>query len=523
MNTLSREQQRYAEMHTQIFQGTTPLYAGGILHRSMQLYPNRMALVFKDQKYTYQQLGDWAARVAFRIKELGVQSKGRVLLCLANSPSYYAAYFAAWQQGAVVAPLNTFLGPHELRHIVLDAQPTLVVTEASRVQQFRDSGYTGSIMTHEEIEHAQHDNHSALYACIALDPDDLCALLYTSGTTGTPKGVMLSSRAIMTNIAQVAARLDMDFSSNDAIAGILPLFHVFAQNTCMWAPLFLGATVILAPRIDRSAILEVLVHKPTIFVGVPALFGLLCLMKNAPLHTVKIFASGGDALPDKIRAGFELIYRRKIVNGYGLTETAPVISVMLDDMLVPTNTIGTPVCGVIIEIRAEDGKTVVAQGTSGTLWVKGDNLMLGYYNAPEATAAVIKDGFFNTGDCAYQDDEGRLVITGREKDLIIHKGFNIYPQEIENILMNHPLVLGAAVVGLPDPEIGEQVIAFIQIRTLAPGIEIELKKLCQQSIAGYKVPRTFICQTDELPMTATRKIDKKQLRMRAVLQSNTQT
>jgi long-chain acyl-CoA synthetase len=278
----------------------------------------------------------------------------------------------------------------------------------------------------------------------------------------------------------------------------------------------MGITIILSPRIDRHSILEVLAHNPTFFVGVPALYGLLCLMKTAPLNSVKLFASGGDALPDKIRAGFELIYRRKLVNGYGLTETSPVVAAMLDDALAPTNTIGNPVHGITIEIRGEDGETVLPQGQSGTIWVRGDNVMLGYHNAPEATATILKNGFFNTGDCAYIDTKGRLVITGREKDLIIHKGVNIYPQEIENVLMNHPLVLAAGVVGTPDPDVGEHVIAFVQVRTLTPHIEQELKKLCQQMIAAYKVPRTFICQTDELPMTATRKVDKKQLRSRAL-------
>lgn len=438
-----------------------------------------------------------------------------MLICLQNCPAYYASYFGAWQIGAVVAPLNTFLGPLESQHIVADAQPQIIVTEAARVQQFRDAGFTGTIITEEEIE--QYNNSTeAITECTALEPDELCALLYTSGTTGAPKGVMLSSRAIMTNIAQIAARLDMSSLRNDSIAAVLPLFHVFAQNTCMWAPLFLGITIVLSPRIDRHSILEVLAHKPTFFVGVPALYGLLCLMKTAPLNSVKLFASGGDALPDKIRAGFELIYRRKLVNGYGLTETSPVIAAMLDDALAPTNTIGNPVHGVTVEIRGEDGVTVLPHGEPGIIWVRGDNVMLGYHNAPEATAAVLKNGFFNTGDCAYIDTKGRLVITGREKDLIIHKGVNIYPQEIENVLMNHPLVLAAGVVGTPDPDVGEHVIAFVQVRNLTPTIENELKKICQQTIAAYKVPRIFICQTDELPMTATRKIDKKQLRIRAL-------
>lgn len=510
----NQEEKRYAQIQQEIAADGKLLYAGTLLHRAAQLYGSRTALLFKNEQYTYAALSTWANKCAYHLRTHNVRPRDRVLICLHNCPAYYAAYFGAWQSGAVVAPLNTFLGPVELKHIIDDAKPTVIVTEANRAQQFKDAGYTGTILTQEEIEQLQKDPAQA-DILITLSPSELCALLYTSGTTGTPKGVMLSSQAIMTNIAQIIARLGFKIDTHESIAGILPLFHVFAQNTCMWTPLFVGATIVLAPRIDRHAILEVLAQKPTLFVGVPALFGLLCLMRNAPLDSVKICASGGDALPDKIRAGFELIYRRKIVNGYGLTETSPVIAVMLEDALVPTNTIGTPVCGVTVQIRADDGITELPAGQPGTLWVHGDNIMLGYYNAPEATAAVIKDNFFNTGDCAYIDTHGRLVITGREKDLIINKGINIYPQEIENVLMNHPLVLGAGVVGIPDPDAGEQVVAFVQVRTNQPGLELELKKLCQQAIAAYKVPRVIICQIEELPMTATRKVDKKQLRIRA--------
>lgn len=507
------EAQRYAEITKLMHAQGKPLYPGSMLRRAAKLYGMRTAIIFKEKRYTYTTLSKWADQCTSQFLSYGLQAGDRVLICLQNCPAYYAAYFGAWQRGAIVAPLNTFLGPSETKHILDDAKPTIIITEENRLQQFKDAGYQGAILTEETII-AYQQKKEPTHEVIIREPDELSALLYTSGTTGTPKGVMLSGRNITTNIAQIIARLGMEIDAHESIAGILPLFHVFAQNTCMWTPLFLGATVILAPRIDRHGILEVLAHKPTLFVGVPALFGLLCLMKNAPLDGVKICASGGDALPDKIRAGFELIYRRKLVNGYGLTETSPVISIMLEDALVPTNTIGSPVHGITVEIRGEDGKTVLPQGQSGVLWVKGDNIMLGYHNAPEATSAVLKDGFFNTGDCAYIDAQGRLVITGREKDLIISKGINVYPQEIENLLMNHPLVLGAGVVGMPDPDFGEQVVAFVQVRSLEPNLDQTLKKLCQQSIAAYKVPRMIICQTEELPMTATRKIDKKQLRIR---------
>jgi long-chain acyl-CoA synthetase len=511
---IHNEIDRYAQIQKILAPQGKPLYVGTFLHRAAQLYGERCALIFKEKCYTYAQLSRWANQCAAQFRKQGLTQRKTVLISLHNCPAYYAAYFGTWQSGGIVAPLNTFLGSAETKHIIEDANPAIIVTEGNRVQQFRSAGYTGPIITQEEIEQYQHNNTPATEDLISLEPNELCALLYTSGTTGVPKGVMLSSHNITTNIAQLIARLDITTDITESIAGVLPLFHVFAQNTCLWSPFFLGVTVVLAPHIDRQNILEVLKHKPTLFVGVPALYGLLCLMRTAPLDSIKLCASGGDALPDKIRSAFELIYRRKLVNGYGLTETSPLVAVMLEDALVPTNTIGKPACGITVQIRAEDGTTLMPAGQSGVLWVKGDNIMLGYHNAPEITASVLKDGFFDTGDCAYLDTQGRLVITGREKDLIISKGINVYPQEIENVLMNHPLVLGAGVVGMPDPDFGEQVVAFVQVRTLEPGLELTLKKLCQQMIANYKVPRIIICQTEELPMTATRKVDKKQLRSR---------
>jgi len=312
----------------------------------------------------------------------------------------------------------------------------------------------------------------------------------------------------MTNVLQVASLLGP--SQNERIFAILPLFHSFAQNTCVWTSIYYGITIILVPKIDRRYIIENMRHKPTIFVGVPALYGLLCLIKNLSFDSVRLFISGGDALPDKIRSIFGLLYRRKIANGYGLTETSPVISVNLDDEMVPASNVGKPLAGIQCAIRDEYGKDK-PQGSIGILWVKGDNIMLGYYNASEATNAVLKNGWLNTGDLAYIDDKERIVITGREKDLIIHKGFNIYPQEIENVILLHPNVLRVAVFGKYEND-EEIPVAFVQLRIADPNSEKGIRLLCNQHLATYKIPRQFFCDTKDLPTTATGKIDKKILR-----------
>lgn len=504
-----QEAYRFEHLYETLLKNGKLMFAGRLLQRATQMHGDTIAIIYEDSKISYKKL--YALACAFSkklIERYGLKPRDKAIICFENSPQFYIAYFALWQAGAIVAPVNTFLKEKELAHIIADAQPAIILTSSDRIELFTEAAESmPPIVTEKDMDDAD-ENASIEDTIVDLEPEELAALLYTSGTTGLPKGVMLSSKNIMTNVLQIAALLGKP--AEERILGVLPLFHSFAQNTCVWSSIFYGITIILVPKIDRRYILEGLKHKPTIFLGVPALYGLLCLMKTAPLDSVRLFVSGGDALPDKIRAAFGLIYRRKLVNGYGLTETTPVISANLDDETVPASNVGAPLVGIECAIRDADSKDL-PQGTIGILWVKGDNVMLGYYNAKEATDKILIDGWLNTGDLAYLDSQGRIVITGREKDLIIHKGFNIYPQEIENVILLHPNVIRAAVVGVHDGD-GEVPVAFVQIRTADASIEKSLKKLCTQHLATYKVPRQFYCDTKDLPVTATGKIDKKVLR-----------
>jgi len=507
--TQEKEIRTFEKLYQECLYNGKLMFPGRLLWRAAQLHPNRTALIYQDKNITYKEL---YARVCAMSRKLidiyTIKPRDKVIICYENSPEFYIIYCAVWHIGAVVVPLNTFLKETELTHIVTDAQPQLIFTSVGHVALFEKSGsQLPPIITEVDLV-GEADTDVQSYKHIDLEPEELAALLYTSGTTGLPKGVMLSSKNIMTNVLQIATLLGE--TQEERILGVLPLFHSFAQNTCVWASLFYGLTIILVSKIDRKAILEGLSHKPTIFLGVPALYGLLCLMKNAPLDSVRLFISGGDALPDKIRAGFSLLYRRKIVNGYGLTETSPVISVNLSDYTLPTNCIGRPVVGIECSIRNKEGKEC-DPNTIGVLWVKGDNVMMGYYKADTATAEILQNGWFNTGDLAYKNDEGMLIITGREKDLIIHKGFNIYPQEIENVLLSHPNVIRVAVVGKQDQD-GEVPVAFVQLRIEQVHCERELRSLCMKHLASYKVPKQYFCDTKDLPATATGKIDKKVLR-----------
>lgn len=510
-NFLRNEKFSFQQLYKECLRDGKLMFAGRLLWRAARFNADGIALMYQDKHITYKQLYVQACALSKKIIDRhNVKPRDKAIICFENSPAFYVSYFALWQAGVIVVPVNTFLTEKELAHIIADSQPTLICTSSDRIELFKKTEKQlppfiteQDIASDDIVEGMLEDN------IVDLEPEELAALLYTSGTTGLPKGVMLSSKNIMSNVLQIASLLGI--SHQERLLGILPLFHSFAQNTCIWASMFYGVTIILVPKIERKYILDALRHKPTVFLGVPALYGLMCLMKNAPLDSVRLFVSGGDALPDKIRAGFSLLYRRKICNGYGLTETSPVISVNLDNATAPTSSVGKPLFGIRTEIRDEHGNSL-PKNTIGVIWVKGDNVMLGYYNAQEATDKVLKDGWFDTGDLGYKDDSGAITITGRQKDLIINKGFNIYPQEIENVILSHPNVIQAGVIGKHDGD-GEIPVAFVQIRTAQNNIENELRALCKSHLAAYKVPRKFICDTKELPATATGKIDKKVLRL----------
>jgi long-chain acyl-CoA synthetase len=503
------EQDRFNALYATLSSSGKLLYAGTLLARAAQLYPAHTALLYEDESISYKELYARASSLSRLLRLRGVNPRDRVLICIENTPFFYIAYYAIWQIGAIVVPLNTFLKEAELAHIIRDAEPSLIITHKERLSMFGATQIAlPPLLTESDLSSDGEPLQD--HELTQLDDHEMAALLYTSGTTGLPKGVMLSSKNIMTNLVQGAARLDVP--EHGRVFGVLPLFHSFAQNACVWGSIFKGYTVILVHKIERRLIIKNLEkYKPTIFLGVPALYGLLCLLRKVPLESVELFVSGGDALPDRIRSVFSLLFRRKICCGYGLTETTPLVSFEIDDEFVVTNNVGAPVIGISLSIRDEQGNEV-APGTIGELWVKGDNIMLGYYKAPQATEQVMKDGWFNTGDLVYCDEKGRIVISGRTKDLISNKGLKIYPQEVENVISSHSNVLRVGVIGKIDPASGEIPIAYIQLRKEQQNIEKELENLCKMHLAVYKIPREFICSVTELATTATGKVDKKVLR-----------
>lgn len=523
MFSTQSEVQVFAQLKEQWSDDNHLVAVNQLLPRAVANHGTRLALIGPERVLTYHQWWYAVLLFAFQLREQGVKKGSRVLLYANNSCEFYVAYFAIWHLGAVVVPLNVYLHEQEMAGIIRDSQPDVIITVSSTTERMNvalelvPTVSCPHIVLTSDVWDAHHYSAarlSDLDTRVVMERfklDDTAVILYTSGTTGVPKGVMLSSRNVMTNTLQVRARLQTTVGADhtERFFSVLPLFHVFAQNACMWLPVSLGAAIIIVPKIDRRTILQGLQHAPTLFFGFPALYGLLVLMRSAPLDSVRMFVCGADALPDKIRMAFSLVYGRKICAGYGLTEASPVVAVDGDNQDYPTNEVGQLLAGVTAELRDATG-TQAIPGQVGTLWVQGDNVMQGYYNAPEATAQVLVDGWLNTGDLARQEADGSIAIVGRQKDIIINKGFNIYPQEVENVLLRHPAVIKAAVVGKTESDVGQIPVAYVALRDGTKVQAAELAQFCRQNLASYKVPRTVNCLED-LPMTATGKIDKKQL------------
>lgn len=512
VSKITKEQAIYNALSSSFYQRFGALSASGIIIRAVELFGNNEAIkTTQGTVLTYKQLYQHALQISLQLHTQGIRPGNIVMLFIENSIEFYLAYWATLLSGAIVVPVNTFLHANEITYIINDARPSLIIVSERLKSIIALLTLDESIKILLDKELAAYDNTFDTTSIIPheIKGNNPALILYTSGTTGQPKGVVLSAENMVTNSMQAAARLQLLTNEQECFFAVLPLFHAFAQNTCIWLPALTGSSVIIVNKIERSTIIDGLRLKPTIFFGFPALYGLLCLMKTANLNSIKLFVSGADAMPDKIRAAFALLYGRKILSGYGLTEASPVISIhhFNDDR--QTNNVGKPLVGISVEIRDDQGN-VLKQNEIGTLWIKGQNIMLGYYKTEEATNEILQKGWLCTGDLASINHSEEIIIHGRNKDLIIHKGFNIYPQEVENVLLKSSLVMRAAVIGRSDEATGQIPIAYIMLKVAKKEAELELRQLCKNHLAAYKIPRTFIFK-DELPLSPTGKIDKKQL------------
>nr|WP_055506173.1 long-chain fatty acid--CoA ligase [Nonomuraea pusilla] len=505
-----------------------------VLEDSARNAPDRTAIVFGDMRLPYSMIDAVAAQVANLLVARGIQKGDKVALACPNLPYFPFVYFGILKAGAVVVPLNVLLQSREIAYHLDDSDAkALFCFEGTPELPLGERGRAGfeaaegcdhffvlpatPLATESEYGEsiwAALDGVSSEFATVQTAPDDTAVILYTSGTTGQPKGAELSHQNMLIN-AMVSDKMFPRGDAGDTYFGVLPLFHSFGQTVIMNTGFLRGATIVLMPRFDPGEALAAMVREGvTFFAGVPTMFWSMLTKIHADgaevPSTLRTAVAGGASSPVEVLRDFEQTFGIGILEGYGLSETSPVASFNQPGRPTKPGTIGTPVWGVEMKLIDGDWKTIEGEGP-GEIAVRGHNVMKGYYNRPEATEEVMRDGWFRTGDIATRDADGYYAIIDRAKDMIIRGGFNVYPRELEEVLMTHEAVSLAAVVGVPHESHGEEVKAYV-IRT--PGATVtedELIAWCRENMAAYKYPR-IVEFRESLPMTATGKILKRELR-----------
>jgi long-chain acyl-CoA synthetase len=502
-------------------------------------YPDREAIVSGSTRLTYRQLNAMANQVANGLQALGIGRGDNVALTCPNVPYFQIAYYGILKTGATVVPLNILLASPEIAYHLKDCNAkAFFCFEGSAALPIGDTGYQGLVesetgghfilMTADSSASPPKDDMMTLgmlmngrptsFETDSTGPEDTAVILYTSGTTGRPKGAELTHSNLVLN-AMVARDLYLPAAQERNVALVaLPLFHVFGMTVQMNAMMLLCSTQVLLPRFDPALAIEAMLsERVNFFCGVPTMFwGLLNQARATKMDTgaiaenMRMCISGGAALPLELLRGFEQTFSVAILEGFGLSETSPVICFNQLGFERKPGSIGRPLFATEMRL-VDDSDQEVAQGQAGEIVVRGHSVMKGYYNRPEATAEAMRGGWFHTGDIATMDQDGYFFIVDRKKDMILRGGYNVYPRELEEVLMTHPAVSLAAVIGVPHPSLGEEVKAYI-IRK--PDVTVTVEELsiwCKEQMAAYKYPR-FIEFRGSLPMTATGKILKRQLR-----------
>lgn len=504
------------------------LNLASILQDAAHRHPDRVAVVLGDQELTYAEVERDAARVASLLVSWGIRPGDRVAISLPNVPQFASAYYGILKAGAVVVPLNILLQAREVAYHLTDsgANAYLCFTGTADLP-IGERGRAGF----EEVPGCERflevpatgwgealDGMADTFPTRATSETDTAVVLYTSGTTGRAKGAELSHSNLTLNAIVCEQLFQFSRAEPERMLTVLPLFHTFGATVLLNGGFAVGATLVMMPRFEPQACLRLLAeHRITVMAGVPTMYwALLNALPPGPApaqvtDTLRRVVSGGSSLPREILDRFADRLGLTIQEGYGLSETSPVASFNPRDRARP-GSVGIPVWGVQMKLIDELGRDLPdCSGDVGEVCVRGHNVMKGYLNNPEATAQVLDaDGWFRTGDLGRQDEDGYYYLVDRAKDLIVRGGFNVYPREVEEVLMTHPDVSLAAVVGVPDARVGEEVKAFV---IPAEGSEIDSQALvawARENLAGHKYPRAVEVVT-ELPMTATGKILKRQL------------
>jgi long-chain acyl-CoA synthetase len=486
----------------------------GLLSASAERDPDHVAIKLDDIELSYGMLHGATAHIAGLLAAHGFQRGDRVGIMLPNVPYFPVCYYGVLRAGGIVVPMNVLLRTREVAYYLSDSGAKLLFAwhgfaadaEAGAAQAGAECLLVEPGSFEQEVGSATPDTAVADTA-----DDDTAVLLYTSGTTGQPKGAELTHANLTLN-ARGSADL-FDLGSEGMVLGALPLFHSFGQTCSMNATVGSGGTLTLLPRFDPGKALEIIQRdEVNVFQGVPTMYGAMLHHPERDKYdvsTLKLCGSGGSAMPVELLRGFDQAFGCKILEGYGLSESSPVASFNHADRERKPGSIGTPIKNVEMRVVDDDGHEV-PQGEVGEIIIRGYNVMKGYWQRPEATAETIIDGWLHTGDMGRVDEDGYFYVVDRKKELIIRGGYNVYPREIEEVLYEHPAVREAAVLGVPHDEYGEEVGAAVALKDGASATPEELRDYVKSQVAAYKYPRV-VWLLDDLPKGPTGKILKREI------------
>ncbi|WP_192598813.1 fatty acid--CoA ligase family protein [Sporosarcina limicola] len=506
------------------------------VHEMAKTQPGKAAYHFMGKDTSYAEFDQLVSIFASALQDLGVGKGDHVAFLLGNTPHFLISLYATMRIGATAIPVNPIYTPDEITYIIHNSDAKAVIALDLLLPLVEQAADAFPFVEHYVICETVPETPEKIVALpdavkekvrsfsqliaigkpnvepVAVDENETAIILYTSGTTGHPKGAMLTHGNLYSNAHDVAEYLG--FSESDRIVATLPIFHVFALTVVVNAPLVKGATILLVPRFSPTDVFNIVKEKEaTVFAGVPTMYNFLYQYpdgKPEDFDSIRLAISGGSSLPVALLHNFEEKFNVRISEGYGLSEASPVTCFNpLDRERIP-GSIGTNIINVENKVVDELGNEV-PDGEVGELIVRGPNVMKGYYKMPEETEAAIRDGWLYTGDMAKRDENGYFYIVDRKKDLVIVGGYNVYPREVEEVLFTHRDLVEAAVIGVPDPDFGEAVHAFV---VLKEGASVDVEKLttyCTARLAKYKVPKRFEF-LDELPKNTTGKILRRSLR-----------
>ncbi len=484
------------------------LNAAECITLSARRNPDGEAIVFETLRISFGELLEQARRVAAYLQRSGVKPGDRVVLLLPNTPHFPIIYYGVLYAGAVAVPLNLMQTSRELRYLFEDAAPAMLFVWAELADTVDAALATATVaprrvlveagMKPEVPEHGdsflqEMARPTELPTMAETRPDDVAVMIYTAAYAGKPLGAQLTHFNVFQNAHTVGA-LSLHFEPEDRSLCVLPLFHSFGQCVMMNASLLSGACVVLMARFEAGKVLDIILEERITTLGlVPTMYHFLLATKSdreIDMTSVKRALVGGAPMLLPLLQGFKARFGVTILEGYGLTETSPAVSFNMSESDNRIGSAGLPLWGC--EVRAVDAQgETLPPGEVGEIVIRGHNIMKGYWKQPEHNAAALQNGWFHTGDWGYLDADGYIYLTGLKKDMLIRAGLNVYPREIELVLEEHPAVKAAAVVGVPDPVRGEEVLAFIEVVGEPTDLDKVLKRYCRANLAGYKCPRSF--------------------------------